>query len=98
MTRGYPDPSSKGMRFNFSSPLDMSRVTCKHMRVEERMRNVKSFSIVPKCHAYFMHASEIKPCYDTIVEIYGGVNTGVDQPIEHRATTQMRMMLHLAIF
>jgi len=41
-----------------------------------------------------LYASEIKPNYDTIVELYG-----VDQPIEHRPTTQMRIILHLlAIF
>jgi len=32
MGRGYPNPSETGMRFNFSSPLDMSRVTGKYMR------------------------------------------------------------------
>jgi hypothetical protein len=32
------------------------------------------------------------PRYDTIVEIYMGLNIGVDRPIEQRATTQMRMI------
>jgi hypothetical protein len=46
-----------------------------------------------------LYASEIKPDYDTIIELYEEVNTGVDKPIEHTTTTQMRMILHfLPIF
>ncbi|KEH18843.1 hypothetical protein MTR_8g028915 [Medicago truncatula] len=30
---GYPNPSGTGMRFNFSSPLSMDRVTDKYMRI-----------------------------------------------------------------
>jgi len=33
MGRGYPNPSGLGMRFTFSSPLGMSRVTSKYMRI-----------------------------------------------------------------
>jgi hypothetical protein len=33
MRRGYPNPSETGMRYDFSSPLDMGRVTGKYMRV-----------------------------------------------------------------
>jgi len=33
MGQGYPNPSGTGMRFNFSSPLDMSRVTGKYMKI-----------------------------------------------------------------
>jgi len=33
MRRGYLNPSGTGMRFNFSSPLDMGRVTGKYMRI-----------------------------------------------------------------
>ncbi|KEH25821.1 transmembrane protein, putative [Medicago truncatula] len=31
--RGYPNPSGTAMRFNFSSPLGMGRVTGKYMRI-----------------------------------------------------------------
>jgi len=31
--RGYPNPSGTGMRFNFSSPLGIGRVTSKYMRI-----------------------------------------------------------------
>jgi len=33
MRWGYPNPPGKGMRFNFSSLLDMSRVTGKYIRI-----------------------------------------------------------------
>jgi len=33
MGRGYPNPSGTWMRFNFSSPLGMSRITGKDMRI-----------------------------------------------------------------
>jgi hypothetical protein len=33
MSRVYPNPSGKGMRFGFSSPLGMGRVTDKYMRI-----------------------------------------------------------------
>jgi len=34
MERGYPNPSRTGMRFDFSSPLGMGRVTYKYMGEE----------------------------------------------------------------
>jgi len=34
MGRGYPNPLGTVMGFNFSSPLGMSRVTGKYMRIE----------------------------------------------------------------
>jgi len=33
MRRVYPNPSGEGMRFDFSFPLSIGRVTCKYMRV-----------------------------------------------------------------
>jgi len=33
MGRGYPNPSGTGMEFNFSSPLDMDKITGKYMRI-----------------------------------------------------------------
>jgi len=33
MRRGYPKSSGMGMRFNFSSPLSMGRVTGKYLRI-----------------------------------------------------------------
>jgi len=33
MRRGYPNPSRMGMGFNFSSSLDMGRVTGKYIRI-----------------------------------------------------------------
>ena len=35
MGREYPNPLGMGMRFNFSSPFGMSRVTGKYMRVRD---------------------------------------------------------------
>jgi len=34
MGKRYPNPLETGMRFNFSFPLNMGRITCKYMRVE----------------------------------------------------------------
>jgi len=34
MWRGYPNPSGTEMKFNFSSPLSMGKVTDKYIRIE----------------------------------------------------------------
>jgi len=52
MGRGYPNLSGMGMRFTFSSPLGMGRVTSKYMRIGYGMRNVKLVPTPPHCHAY----------------------------------------------
>jgi len=33
MSRGYPNPSGIGMRFDFSSPMGIGRVTGNYMRI-----------------------------------------------------------------
>lgn len=33
MRQGYPNPSETGMRFDFSSPMNICRVTYKYMRI-----------------------------------------------------------------
>jgi len=33
MSRGYPNPLGTEMRYNFSSPLNIGRVTCKYIKV-----------------------------------------------------------------
>ena len=39
---GYPNPSGTGMGFNFSSPLDMGRVTDKYVRIGYGDRKCKT--------------------------------------------------------
>jgi len=42
MGRGYPNPLGTGMGFNFSSPLGLSRVTSKYMRIKYRDEECKT--------------------------------------------------------
>jgi len=51
MGGGYPNPSGTGMRFNFSSPLDMGRVTGKYLRIGYEDGKVKPVPTPPHCHA-----------------------------------------------
>jgi len=44
MGMGYLNPSGTGMRFNFSSPLGMGRVTGKYVRIEYGDREGKTRS------------------------------------------------------
>ena len=82
------------MRFNFSSPLDMGRLTYMHMRVIYGDGEGKTclYLIPLSCLHY---ASKIELDYDTIIGLYGRVNIGLYQLIEQRATTIMRMIPHL---
>jgi hypothetical protein len=43
MGREYPNPLGTGMRFNFSSPLNMCKVTSKYLGVGYRIGEGKMF-------------------------------------------------------
>jgi len=51
MGRVYSNPSRMGMRFDFSSPLNMGRVTGKYMGVEYEDREGKTRPHPTHCHA-----------------------------------------------
>jgi len=48
---GYPNPLETGMRFDFSSRLDLSKITGKYMRVEYGDMEGITHHIPPHCHA-----------------------------------------------
>ena len=50
MKRVYPNPSEMRMRFDFSSLLDIDRVTGKYIRVWHGDREGKTRSHLPYCH------------------------------------------------
>jgi len=54
MGQEYPNPLGTGMGFNFSSPLGMSRVTDKYMRLGMGTGTgmTKPVPTPPHCHAY----------------------------------------------
>ena len=51
MGRRYPNMSGTGMRFDFSFPLGMGRVTGKYMGVGYEDREGKTRPHLPHCHA-----------------------------------------------
>jgi len=72
-----PKPAGEGDEIQFLTPLGMSKVACKYIRVEYRTRNVKPFSIASHCHTYFMHPRS-NWVMIPIVELYWEVNTGLN--------------------
>jgi len=63
MRRGYPNPSGTGMRFNFSSPLDIYKVTDKYIKIGYKDREGKTHPHSTHCHAYSSICVSTK-CYE----------------------------------
>jgi len=65
---GYPNPLGTGIRFNFSSPLGMGRVTGKYMRIgygdgEGKTRpHSASLSCLLRCYDYIFVYFSTKKC------------------------------------
>jgi len=64
----YPNPSETGMRFDFSSPLRIGRVTGKYMRVEYGNGEGKTRPHPAMPNLFFIFFERAMPSY--IIEIY----------------------------